>query len=158
MTRSRPQGLRAEHRDDAWGIGVAAPTELATPAGSGRQLAYEIRRDQDAAVRVESDEHVLVPWPGPPLTSHEGCSITVRVLTDLGLSDWSTDDEPRALDRVWRAHDFSAWMTQMLHLSPGGTPFDLRRQLGEPENFVATRAGRTCFAEQYTGWPSGDPA
>jgi p-hydroxybenzoate 3-monooxygenase len=49
-------------------------------------------------------------------------------------------------------------MTQMLHLPPGGESFafDRRRQLGELENVVSTRAGRTHLAEQYTGWPSGD--
>lgn len=62
--------------------------------------------------------------------------------------------QPQALARVWRAQNFSYWMTQLLHLAPGGTGFDVRRQLGELENVVATRAGRTYLAEQYTGWPT----
>lgn len=64
------------------------------------------------------------------------------------------DYEPRALGRVWRAQNFSYWMTQMLHAAPGGLEFDLMRQLGELDNVVNTRAGRTYLAEQYTGWPS----
>ena len=78
----------------------------------------------------------------------------------LAARDDSVLDEyaQRALQRVWRAQNFSYWMTQMLHLPPGGESFafDRRRQLGELENVVSTRAGRTHLAEQYTGWPSGD--
>ncbi|CCH74022.1 putative p-hydroxybenzoate hydroxylase [Nostocoides australiense Ben110] len=66
------------------------------------------------------------------------------------------DYEPGALERVWRAQNFSYWMTQMLHAAPGASDFDLRRQMGELDNVVATRAGRTYLAEQYTGWPSDE--
>ncbi|MFE9426360.1 4-hydroxybenzoate 3-monooxygenase [Kitasatospora sp. NPDC006697] len=62
--------------------------------------------------------------------------------------------QPLALQRVWRAQNFSCWMTQLLHTAPGGTAFDLRRQLGELDNVVGTRAGRAYLAEQYTGWPT----
>lgn len=64
------------------------------------------------------------------------------------------DYQSRALQRVWRAQNFSYWMTQLLHPAPGGAPYDLRRQLGELDNVVGTRAGRTYLAEQYTGWPT----
>lgn len=65
------------------------------------------------------------------------------------------DYQSLALQRVWRAQNFSSWMTQLLHTPPGGAPFDLRRQLGELDNVVSTRAGRAYLAEQYTGWPAG---
>ncbi|MGW6613377.1 4-hydroxybenzoate 3-monooxygenase [Streptomyces erythrochromogenes] len=78
----------------------------------------------------------------------------VRALGSAGGA--ALDDyQPRALQRVWRAQNFSSWMTQLLHTAPGGTPFDLRRQLGELDNVVGTRAGRAYLAEQYTGWPAG---
>lgn len=64
------------------------------------------------------------------------------------------DYEPRALGRVWKAQNFSWWMTQMLHSAPGASGFDRARQLGELDNVVSTRAGRAYLAEQYTGWPS----
>ncbi|MFI6585605.1 4-hydroxybenzoate 3-monooxygenase [Embleya sp. NPDC050493] len=64
------------------------------------------------------------------------------------------DYQPQALQRVWRAQNFSYWMTRMLHTAPGGSDYDLRRQLGELDNVVGTRAGRTYLAEQYTGWPT----
>ena len=66
------------------------------------------------------------------------------------------DYQPQALRRVWRAQNFSWWMTQLLHTAPGATDFDLRRQVGELDNVVGTRAGRTYLAEQYTGWPTRD--
>lgn len=64
------------------------------------------------------------------------------------------DYEPQALQRVWRAQNFSYWMTQMLHTPPEASPFDVRRQEGELDNVVGTRAGRTYLAEQYAGWPT----
>lgn len=60
-----------------------------------------------------------------------------------GAGEAALDDyQPRALERVRRAQNFSYWMTQLLHTAPGGTPFDLRRQLGELDSVVGTRAGR----------------
>jgi p-hydroxybenzoate 3-monooxygenase len=59
---------------------------------------------------------------------------------------------PRALARVWKAQHFSYWMTTMLHTLPGGTDFDLHRQLGELESVTASAAGSTYLAEGYTGW------
>jgi hypothetical protein len=60
---------------------------------------------------------------------------------------------PRALQRVWRAQHFSYWMTIMLHRLPDSSDFDARRQLGELDSLVASRAGATVLAEGYTGWP-----
>ncbi|MGA4545121.1 4-hydroxybenzoate 3-monooxygenase [Uniformispora flossi] len=78
--------------------------------------------------------------------------VLVRALGSEGEN--ALDDyQPQALQRVWRAQNFSYWMTQMLHTAPGGSDYDLRRQLGELDNVVGTRAGRTYLAEQYTGWP-----
>ncbi|XVX21683.1 4-hydroxybenzoate 3-monooxygenase [Actinomycetota bacterium] len=60
---------------------------------------------------------------------------------------------PRALDRVWKAQHFSYWMTSMLHRMPDASEFDVRRQIGELQSVVDSRAGRTYLAEAYTGWP-----
>jgi p-hydroxybenzoate 3-monooxygenase len=59
----------------------------------------------------------------------------------------------RALARVWRAANFSYWMTSMLHRSPDMSDFDVRRQTAELATLTASRAGRTFLAEGYTGWP-----
>ena len=42
----------------------------------------------------------------------------------------------------------------MLHTLPDATDFDVRRQLGELESLVSSRAGSTYLAEAYTGWPT----
>ncbi|MFI1979624.1 4-hydroxybenzoate 3-monooxygenase [Streptomyces wedmorensis] len=98
-----------------------------------------------------------------PPTGARGLNLAlhdVKVLADVlvralgGEGEAALDDyQPRALQRVWRAQNFSHWMTQLLHTAPGGSAFDLRRQLGELDNVVGTRAGRAYLAEQYTGWP-----
>jgi len=41
----------------------------------------------------------------------------------------------------------------MLHRDPVGSPFDLRRQLGELELVAGSTAAATHLAESYTGWP-----
>lgn len=100
-----------------------------------------------------------------PPTGARGLNLAlhdVKVLADVLLKalgsagEAALDDyEPRALRRIWRAQNFSSWMTRLLHTTSGGSPFDLRRQLGELDNVVGSRAGRTYLAEQYTGWPAG---
>lgn len=57
-----------------------------------------------------------------------------------------------ALDRVWRAQSFSYWATTLLHRQPEENPFTQRRRRGEFEALTGTEAGRTYFADAYTGW------
>ena len=94
---------------------------------------------------------------GLNLAMHDA-KVLADVLTRSLTGDESVLDEyePRALQRVWRAENFSYWMTQLLHTAPGNSSFDVQRQLGELDNVVSTRAGRTYLAEQYSGWPSGE--
>ena len=61
--------------------------------------------------------------------------------------------EQAALHRIWKAQNFSWWMTSMLHQVPGTSEFDAMRQLGELRSVTESRAGRTYLAEAYTGWP-----
>jgi p-hydroxybenzoate 3-monooxygenase len=65
---------------------------------------------------------------------------------------------PRALDRIWKSENFSYWMTQMLHTPVEGVGFDLKRQIGELNAVVSSKAGRTYLAESYTGWPGQELA
>lgn len=60
-----------------------------------------------------------------------------------------------ALRRVWKAQNFSSWMTSMLHTPPGQDPFVARRALGELDAVVSSRYGRQYLAEAYTAWPHG---
>ena len=93
---------------------------------------------------------------GLNLALHDVKVLAEALLRALGSESEAALDgyEPQALQRVWRAQNFSSWMTQPLHLAPDGNTFDCQRQLGELDNVAGTRAGRTYLAEQYTGWPS----
>ena len=61
----------------------------------------------------------------------------------------------RALQRIWKAQNFSYWMTSMLHERPDTNPFERKRQLGELSAVVNSRYGSAYLAEAYTGWPAG---
>ncbi|WP_037879327.1 4-hydroxybenzoate 3-monooxygenase [Streptomyces sp. NRRL F-5727] len=103
-----------------------------------------------------------------PPTGARGLNLAlhdVKVLADVllkalgGAGEAALEEyEPRALQRIWRAQNFSYWLTRLLHTAPGASAFDLRRQLGELDNVVGTRTGRAYLAEQYTGWPTRDHA
>lgn len=98
-----------------------------------------------------------------PPTGAKGLNLAlvdVRVLAEVlqrvvAARDASLLEEysRRALARVWKAQHFSYWMTRMLHLLPGDSPFDVRRQIGELAAVTGSVAGSTYLAECYTGWP-----
>jgi p-hydroxybenzoate 3-monooxygenase len=58
-----------------------------------------------------------------------------------------------ALRRVWRAQDFSNYMTQLLHDLDGG-PFERRLQLARLEYLTRSEAAATSLAENYVGLPA----
>ena len=58
-----------------------------------------------------------------------------------------------ALQRVWKAQNFSYWMTSMLHTRKDASPFETKRALGELATVTGSRFGRQYLAESYTGWP-----
>ena len=63
-------------------------TETDTP--SWRSAGYEVEIDGRSTGRVDSDESVLVPWPGPALTARSRSRVRVRVWgTDGSESAWS---------------------------------------------------------------------
>jgi len=66
------------------------------------------------------------------------------------LLDQYSDD---CLRRVWRAQQFSWWMTSMLHQPVTDNPFDSRRQRAELEYVTKSRAAMTSLAENYVGLP-----
>ena len=99
-----------------------------------------------------------------PPTGAKGLNLAindVRVLDEVLAEALETNNfdildryGPRALDRVWRSQNFSYWMTQMMHLPVEGSSFDAKRQIGELNAVVSSRAGQTYLAEAYTGWPN----
>ena len=58
------------------------------------------------------------------------------------------------LRRIWRAQDFSYWMTSMLHRFPGDhSGVEYRLQLARLAYVVGSRAAATSLAENYVGFP-----
>jgi p-hydroxybenzoate 3-monooxygenase len=71
--------------------------------------------------------------------------------SDAGLEDYSDT----ALRRVWRAQDFSNYMTQLLH-DLGGGPYESRLQLARLEYLSRSMSAATTLAENYAGLPAQD--
>ena len=99
-----------------------------------------------------------------PPTGAKGLNLAfadVRVLFE-GIQSWASTGSwdlldqysDRALQRVWKAQNFSYWMTSMLHEQPNASAFERKRQLGELDAVVNSRHGSAYLAEAYTGWPS----
>jgi p-hydroxybenzoate 3-monooxygenase len=58
-----------------------------------------------------------------------------------------------ALRRVWRAQDFSNYMTQLLH-DLGHGPYDRRLQLARLDYLCRSKAAARSLAENYAGLPA----
>ena len=98
-----------------------------------------------------------------PPTGAKGLNLAfadVRVLFE-GIESWASTGNreildaysDRALQRIWKAQNFSYWMTSMLHQRSDTNPFEQKRQLGELNAVVSSRHGSAYLAEAYTGWP-----
>src|SRR4051812_19682787 len=70
---------------------------------------------------------------------------------DSGLERYTTN----ALRRVWRAQDFSNYMTQLLH-DLGQGPFQRQLQLARLEYLERSEAAARSLAENYVGLPATD--
>jgi p-hydroxybenzoate 3-monooxygenase len=98
-----------------------------------------------------------------PPTGAKGLNLAVNDvrLLSAALAAWyrSSDEEPlasyseRALRRVWRAQDFSNYMTNLLH-DMGEGPYIRRLQLARLEYLERSEAAETMFAENYVGLPA----
>ena len=98
-----------------------------------------------------------------PPTGAKGLNLAVNdvrllapALTELikdGSSNRADGYTNAALRRVWRAQDFSNYMTQMLH-DLGGDPFQRRLQLARLEYVARSEAAARSLAENYVGLPA----
>ena len=98
-----------------------------------------------------------------PPTGAKGLNLAihdVRVLAAALIRFYESGDESlldaysdACLRRVWRCEHFSWWMTTMLHLAPGGDPFDLQLQRSQLRYLTSSRAQATALAENYVGLP-----
>jgi p-hydroxybenzoate 3-monooxygenase len=98
-----------------------------------------------------------------PPTGAKGLNLAVNdvrllapALTDLintGNTDGADGYTTAALRRVWRAQDFSNFMTQMLH-DLGGGPFQSQLQLARLEYVARSESAAHSLAENYVGLPA----
>jgi p-hydroxybenzoate 3-monooxygenase len=98
-----------------------------------------------------------------PPTGAKGLNLAVNDVRLLGaaLRAYYADGSTAGLDgyttaalrRVWRAQDFSNYMTQLLH-DLGGGPFERRLQLARLDYLTRSEAAATSLAENYVGLPA----
>ena len=98
-----------------------------------------------------------------PPTGAKGLNSAISDVTQLAsaLTAFYANDETllagysdTALARQWRVQQFSRWMTEMLHTSPGDLhtgAFDYRSQLGQLDYVTHSPLAARMLAEQYTG-------
>ncbi|MEU6540695.1 glycoside hydrolase family 78 protein [Streptomyces sp. NPDC047000] len=84
MLSPQPAPVSFENLPDGLGTGTPTPRlSWKLPPGSGLQDAYELELVRPGGRvrtgRVESRDHLFVPWPGRPLVSRESVSVRVRV-------------------------------------------------------------------------------
>jgi len=130
MTTTPPAGLRVEHLDDTLGIRTTAPRlSWRLPDGAREQHAYRITADNGwDSGWVDSDQNLLVPYAGPPLTSSQRVEWRVTVETDLGESPRS---EPAWFETglLWTEDWQASWVEpgQMPEGTAGERPAALLR-------------------------------
>ncbi|MGD0981278.1 MAG: 4-hydroxybenzoate 3-monooxygenase [Solirubrobacteraceae bacterium] len=98
-----------------------------------------------------------------PPTGAKGLNLAVNDVRLLAaaLEGWYRSGSAAGLDgysdaalrRVWRAQDFSNYMTQLLHRL-GGDTFERKLQLARLEYLARSSAGATSLAENYVGLPA----
>jgi p-hydroxybenzoate 3-monooxygenase len=96
-----------------------------------------------------------------PPTGAKGLNLAiedVRILAEALVSWYEGGDasgletySERCLRRVWRAEQFSYWMTSMLHRSETGDPFERKLQLSQLRYVTRSDAAATTLAENYVG-------
>jgi p-hydroxybenzoate 3-monooxygenase len=96
-----------------------------------------------------------------PPTGAKGLNLAIHDVLNLAeaLTAWYGQRNPVMLERytdaclarVWRAQDFSNWMTRLLHVS--GDPFEHALQLARLRYVATSEAAARSLAENYVGLP-----
>ncbi len=97
-----------------------------------------------------------------PPTGAKGLNLAASDVHYLSraLTAWYRNGDPQLLDgysasalqRVWKAQRFSAWMTTLLH-NGAGDEFDEQLRAAELEYVLSSEAAMTSLAENYVGLP-----
>jgi p-hydroxybenzoate 3-monooxygenase len=100
-----------------------------------------------------------------PPTGAKGLNLAVNDVRLLAAAmlDWFGEGDSSRLDRysetalrrVWRAQDFSNYMTTLLH-QLGEGPYVEKLQLARLDYLERSKAAETTFAENYVGLPATD--
>jgi len=100
-----------------------------------------------------------------PPTGAKGMNLALADVKELAsaLVEWyssgSRDRLARytneCLTRVWRAENFSAFMTGLLHRDAEGDPFEHKLRLANLSYLTQSRAAATSLAENYTSAATG---
>jgi p-hydroxybenzoate 3-monooxygenase len=144
--------LQARTRLDGWTLADGPILEK----GITGMRSHVVEPMQHGKLFLAGDAAHIVPPTGAKglnLAIHD-----VRLLAEA-LVDWYGTGSRAALDgyseaclrRVWRCEHFSWWMTMMLHLLPGGDPFDLKLQLSQLRHITTSEAAARMLAENYVG-------
>ncbi|MQA07758.1 MAG: 4-hydroxybenzoate 3-monooxygenase [Pseudonocardiaceae bacterium] len=98
-----------------------------------------------------------------PPTGAKGLNLAAADVTLLAdaLIEWYRSKDTAMLDaypetalrRVWRAQQFSYFMTSMLHRDPAMDEYGARLQIAELDYVARSTAAATSLAENYTGLP-----
>ncbi len=98
-----------------------------------------------------------------PATGAKGLNLAVADVYVLSraMDAWYRSGSRSLLDaytdtclrRVWRAQDFSNYMSTMLHRYPDDDPFRDRLQLARLETLTVSRPAAQALATNYTGLP-----
>ncbi|MFM1814718.1 MAG: 4-hydroxybenzoate 3-monooxygenase [Pseudomonadota bacterium] len=103
--------------------------------------------------------HIVPPTgaKGMNLAIADAAVLAEAIISFLGSGDRTLLDgySGTCLRRVWRAEQFSWWMTAMLHRWPEDHPdaFDQRLRRAELEYLLSTETGARMLAENYAGLP-----
>ena len=97
-----------------------------------------------------------------PPTGAKGMNLAVADVTVLveALAAWYRTGATEPLEgwsatclrRVWRAQDFSTWMTGLLHRAPGDDVFQRRLQQARFDYLATSEAAARGLAENYVGY------
>ncbi|MEU8679128.1 4-hydroxybenzoate 3-monooxygenase [Streptomyces sp. NPDC048560] len=100
-----------------------------------------------------------------PPTGAKGLNLAAAdvIVLARALGAWHESGSVELLDaysdtclrRVWRAEQFSYFMTTTLHTDPGQSGFDTRLQLSQLDRIATSPHAAAELAENYTGLPLG---